>query len=137
MIQTLKDTISEVIAEMCFMYEETEPEQIQENYSWYVMVDDSKFSIYLYFDEENTQEITANFLGIGDKPAVADQQDTLKEILNMIIGRFIGEVYPDHADLLPIPVCQQKPFNLPEHGADNEFFLYYNQKPLKIVFLNK
>lgn len=137
--QILKDLISDVIAEMCFLYEEVPPEIWEEKYLFFSWIENAEFKVSLLISQETATELTVNFLGIEEFPGFSEIEDTLREILNMAIGRFIAEEFPAHAALLPIPRCKSissikdLPFF---HPGDTEY-LFYGKTPIKVIYQEK
>jgi hypothetical protein len=133
-MKILREAISNILEEMYFLIEETPPDKIEEKYHFLTVIDDPFFVIRIFMSRELAHEITTNFLGSGEPPSDEDVLDCLQEILNMVTGNFIGQVYPGHQSLLPFPACRlHQPGDDVEKEAQTELLFYHNQ-PLKISF---
>ena len=138
MMTNLRDLISKVLEEMFFMIEETPPDDSVENYSYESTIDDPFFTIKVLLGEELALEITSNFLGMEDEIEEEDIYDCLKEIVNMFAGNFIGDYYPQHDKLIPIPETLKLNSYKEEDYKDFESTVfYYDSKPLKLLLKEK
>jgi hypothetical protein len=117
---------------MFFLNEEVPPHKYKENYKYCADINTKIFRLKLLFTKETAYMLTSNFLGI-DEIDDTEVLDSLTEIVNMITGNFIGELYPESDLLLPIPEC----FKLSGTIESKDFqhtLIFYDTKPLKIMF---
>ncbi len=135
--QLLKDTISDVISEMCFLYEETEPRHWRDKYDYFAKVKGHFFDFYIGFDEEIAQLMTSNFLGEITDMDENDITETIKELVNMILGKFVGLCYPNYPSLLPIPQCKHATAEFPAFLPEDSLVYFYRKKPMRVVFISK
>lgn len=129
----LRSTISDVLSEMCFLNETAEPTSFDENYKYVAFVEEPEFDLKIYYSEPIAIEVTENFLGTDDAPTEEEIIDALKELLNMILGKFVAERYQNHKQLLPIPNCTPIK-KQPELEKENAFIIFYDDNPLKVYY---
>ncbi len=138
MMTNLRDLISKVLEEMFFMIEETPPDDTSENYQYESVIDDPFFTIKILLGKELAMEITTNFLGMEDDIEEEDIHDCLKEIVNMFAGNFIGDYYPQHDKLIPIPETTHiENYNVENYKDFESTVFYYDSKPLKLLLKEK
>jgi len=130
-IQILKDLTSNILETMFFITQETEPLVKNFQYKFACNIQDAKFDIVLLFCEKTAVLMTENFLGI-DKASTKDVQDTLKESVNIIVGNFLGALFPDSPKKINIPVMIDNinAINVDEY---KNTLLYFKEEPLEIL----
>lgn len=131
MMQNLRDLTSDVLCKMFFLTEETEPASKNFNFKYAVCIENDKFSIILVYTEKVARLLTENFLGIDD---ITDDDiyDTLKEVINIIAGNFIGIYLKNLSDKVPVPYAIKdiKELKTDDYMADMMFF---KEDPLKLM----
>ncbi len=132
MIMILKDLISDVLNKMFFMMETNPPKKIVETYDFSAGIKGDFFEIKIFLNSETAAEITTNFLGFDETPEDEDIVDSIKEILNMIVGNFIGQHYPEHQSVLYFPYCKKESSNEKEVSDFDKELLFYDNIPLAI-----
>ncbi len=131
-LMNLKGVTSKVLEEMFFMYEETEPTIVDLNFQYCAYVKLSHNTIQLLASKQLGEKIAKNFLGI-DNVDDNEIKDILKEIVNMILGNYIGLYMKDNHEAIPIPQISE---DLSDFSIDKENItnLFYDGLPLCLQF---
>ncbi len=135
-IQILREMISKVLSEMFYLYEETPVNLNREIFYYMAEVRDDQFEIRILVGKELGKILTSNFLGVEGDLSEEDVNDSLKEILNMIVGNYIGRCYPNFKKNLPIP-STLKIENYCKDATASECNMFYQGLPLKAILLEK
>jgi hypothetical protein len=127
----LKDVTSNILADMFFLYEETEPDSYEKSFKYCAFITESNLKIKLYSGQELAVSLTKNFLG-SDMVTEEDILDVLKEILNMIIGNYIGKFCIEYKKHIPVPqtVVLPETYKMPDMPHS---LLFYDSLPLCIA----
>jgi hypothetical protein len=130
-IQILRDLTSKILDEMFYITEETEPLVKDFNYKFAVNIKDDKADIILMFCDKTAKLMTENFIGTN-KISVNDIHDTLKECVNIIVGNFLGTLFPEMPKKINIPTIIEKVGTIDIHAYDHAI-LYFKEEPLDIL----
>lgn len=127
-IMNLKDVTSSILENMFFLYEETEPDSYNRVYRYCAFINEPTLKIKLLTGEELARALAKNFLG-NDEIEEADILDVLKEILNMIIGNYIGKYCIEFKKHIPVPQSIKLPDNYTLDSVEHQI-LFYDSQPL-------
>jgi chemotaxis protein CheY-P-specific phosphatase CheC len=116
---------------MFFVTQETEPLVKHFNYKHAINIRDDKVDIILMFCEKTASVMTENFLGT-DEISSQDIQDTLKESVNIIVGNFLGTMYPEMPKKINIPVMITNVHGIKVEAYESTI-LYFKEEPLNIL----
>jgi len=122
---------SNILEEMFFLSQETEPLVKNFDYKYAVGINDGKVDIIIMFCDKTAKMMTENFQG-DDKITVADIHDTLKECVNIIVGNFLGDLYPNIPKKINIPVMIQDIRSIDIDSYDHSM-LFFREEPLDIL----
>ena len=130
-LETLKELTSNILGEMFYLSQETEPLVKNFNYKYAVKIVDNKYDVILMFCDKTAKLMTENFLG-DEKFNTTDIHDTLKECVNIIVGNFLGSLYPDAPKKINIPLMIE---NIESIAIDTyqHTMLFYKEEPLEIL----
>jgi hypothetical protein len=129
-IKNLRDVTSNILENMFFLYEETVPDQYNQQFAYCTFINDPSLKIKMMVTEKLGKSLAQNFLGTD----IVDQNDVLdviKEILNMIIGNYIGKYSIKFEHLIPVPqsIFLPKDYLAEEKNSD---IIFYESEPLLI-----
>ena len=130
-LQTLKDLTSNILEEMFFLTQETEPLVKNFDYKYAVRIKDEKADVILMFCEKTAKLMTENFQG-DDNITTVDIHDTLKECVNIIVGNFLGTTYPNVPKRINIPEMVENIGSI-DLNAYKSAMLYFREEPLDIL----
>ena len=130
-LQTLKDLTSNILEEMFFLTQETEPLVKNYDYKYAVRIKDEKADVILMFCDKTAKLMTENFQG-DDKITTIDIHDTLKECVNIIVGNFLGAIYPNVTKRINIPEMIENIGSI-DLNAYQSAMLYFREEPLDIL----
>lgn len=129
-IKNLRDVTSNILENMFFLYEETVPDQYNQQFAYCAFINDPSLKIKMMVTEKLGKSLAQNFLGTD----IVDQSevlDVIKEILNMIIGNYIGKYSIKFEHLIPVPqsILLPKSYQSEEKNSD---LIFYDSEPLLI-----
>lgn len=129
-IKNLRDVTSNILENMFFLYEETVPDQYNQQFAYCAFINDPSLKIKMMVTEKLGKSLAQNFLGTD----IVDQSevlDVIKEILNMIIGNYIGKYSIRFEHLIPVPqsILLPKSYQSEEKNSD---LIFYDSEPLLI-----
>ena len=130
-LQILKDLTSNILEEMFFLTQETEPLVKNFDYKFAVRIKDEKADIILMFCEKTAKLMTENFQG-DDNITTVDIHDTLKECVNIIVGNFLGSIYPNVPKRINIPEMIENIGSI-DLNSYKSAMLYFREEPLDIL----
>lgn len=132
-IDILEEVTLNTMHKMLFLLEETAPDgKLENDYEFMAEVEYRETRIELLFTYELAKKITQNFLGKETLPRKKDILDSLKEITNIISGNFMGIIYPEKSDKIPIPNVKKNKESKDENTYHSKTIFYEDEKPLKI-----
>ena len=130
-LQILKDLTSEILVSMFYLNPETQPDTIIPKLHYAVSISTDNVEFIMMFCQKTAHMMAENFMGTDDITET-DIQDTLKEAINIIIGNYIGQEYPESSVKIPIPVMI-KNLNTINIDLYEKIILYYNEEPVQIL----